>query len=109
MTDRQIELERRFGEAGDGPVRFPPGEELLPPTPFVPELLAEVDALLQRGECESGRLELETPGAMLICPAGGSIRVNGRKVRAAELAFGDRLLVGRSLFRLERPRPGAGE
>lgn len=67
MTDRQIELERRFGEAGDGPVRFAPGEELLPSTPYVRELLAEVDGLLLRGECEAGRLELETPEALLVC------------------------------------------
>ena len=32
--------------------------------------------------------------------------VSGSKVRAAELNFGDRLLIGRSLFRLEKPGSG---
>ena len=66
-SDRQIELERRFGETGSGPVSFPPGEELLPSTPYVRELLAEVDELLHGGACPDGRLELETPEARLIC------------------------------------------
>ncbi len=66
-TDRQIELERRFGEAGGGPVSFPPGEELLPSTPFVRELLGEIGALLLDGACPDGRLELATPEARLIC------------------------------------------
>ncbi len=65
--DRQIELERRFVGAGSAPARFPPGEELLPSTPFVRELLAEIDALLLEGACPDGRLELETPEARLIC------------------------------------------
>ena len=67
MTDRQNELESRFGEAGVGPVRFPPGEELLPPTPYTRQLLAEVDGLLLRGVCESGRLELESGESRLVC------------------------------------------
>ena len=49
MTDRQIELERRFGEAGTGPVRFPPGEEILLSTPFVRELLAGVGEMTAAG------------------------------------------------------------
>ena len=67
MDDRNSELERRFGGAGNGPVRFPPGEEVLPSTPFVSELLGEVDGLLAGSACPDGRLELETPDARLVC------------------------------------------
>ena len=70
MTDERIdpeELERRFGREQVGPVRFPPGEELLPPTPFTPELLAEVDQLLLSGSCKEGRLELAGAESRLIC------------------------------------------
>ena len=67
MTERQSELERRFGGAGSGPARFPPGDEVLPPTPYVRELLGEVDALLASGACPDGRFELETADARLVC------------------------------------------
>jgi predicted component of type VI protein secretion system len=53
------------------------------------------------------RINVQQDGGFhLTCLAGGSARVNGRKLRSAELAFGDRLLIGRSLFRLERPKGG---
>ena len=67
MTDPQSELERRFGEPAPGPVRFPPGEDLLPPTPYDRRLLGEVDAALLRGDCPDGRFELEAAGARLVC------------------------------------------
>ncbi len=70
MPDPTIDpadLERRFGDVSTVPVRFPPGEELLPPTPFVPALLAEVDALLHDGSCTNGRFELETGESRLVC------------------------------------------
>ena len=67
MKDPSNELERRFGQAPAGPVRFPPGEEILPATPYVRELLAEIDSLLLRGDCPDGRLELETPSSHLVC------------------------------------------
>ncbi len=67
MTERPSELERRFGGAEKGPVRFPPGEELLPPASYSRELLADVDGVLLRGDCGAGRLELETADARLIC------------------------------------------
>ena len=67
MSDQQNELEKRFGGAAAGPARFPPGEEILPSTPYVRELLAEVDSLLLRGECADGRFELQTPASRLVC------------------------------------------
>ena len=67
MTDQQSELERRFGADGVGPVRFPPGEEVLRAPTFGGDLLEEIDALLLSGGCPDGRLELDTPEASLVC------------------------------------------
>ncbi len=69
MAERELdrdELERKFGGARR-PVRFPPGEVVLPRMPFRPELLEEIDRLLLRGRCPEGRLEITAGEARLTC------------------------------------------
>ncbi len=44
----------------------------------------------------------------LSCFGGGRVRVNDKKVREAELTFGDRIRVGRTELELVKPRPGRG-
>lgn len=47
--------------------RFPPGEVVLPPTPFQECVFSEIDRLLAAGHCSEGRFEVEAAETRLTC------------------------------------------
>ncbi|MCH9650088.1 MAG: FHA domain-containing protein [Deltaproteobacteria bacterium] len=55
------------GQESGFPVRFPPGENIFASTLFQEGLLAQIDRILESGECAEGRLELETESSRLTC------------------------------------------
>ncbi len=65
------------------PATFPPGEVLLTRASFDREVQTEVDQLLVAGQCESGRLEIDSADARLTC------LIHDSKPYLAELLEGD--------------------
>lgn len=54
------------------PVRFPPGELVLPSRRFEAEVFREIDEVLATGDCAEGRLEIESRESRLTCLIRGS-------------------------------------
>ncbi len=50
-----------------GLVRFPSGQQLLPKLPFREEVFETVAELIDAGQCQDGRFEIETPERRLSC------------------------------------------
>lgn len=61
---QDVEVIRSFGEH---PVRFPPGETIMPPVELRQEVFSLVDDRLAMGDCAEGRFELATAETRLTC------------------------------------------
>lgn len=86
------------------PVRFPPGETVLPLSPFRETLFAEVDRRLAAGvrgffvKPVHARVSCVDAEFEIVCFGGASVRVNCVRTRRRQLEEGDRITLGRARF-----------